>query len=110
VRFGGLVVLLQGKQPSVEVDKTRHSPGVTFFLFFPTPPSLRGVWSIDGNVLLLLFQPSKSWRGFVDKTDVRLPPGSVQLYVGVQYNSTETHHLYLLHMFTVGVQCCSAWN
>ena len=32
---------------------------------------------------------TKSWRGFVDKTDARLAPGSVQLYSAVGFSSKD---------------------
>ena len=37
------------------------------------------------NLHLLHLQPSNSVRGSVDKPEVRLAPGSVQLYSGVVY-------------------------
>ena len=32
---------------------------------------------------------TKSWRGFVDKTEARLAPGTVQLYSAVVYSSKD---------------------
>ena len=64
---------LPGNQP-----ETRHSSTHIFhvpieYSVFPTDPSLRDFPSSS-------VQPSKGWRGFIDKTEARVAPGSVQLY------------------------------
>ena len=52
--------------------------------FFPHVPTKLNV----GKVLQFFRGgSSKSWRGFVDKTDIRLAPGSVQLYCALVYST-----------------------
>ena len=45
-------------------------------IFFPWPSEGRRQHMRIFHLLLLLHQSSKSWRGFIDNTDVRLVPGS----------------------------------
>jgi hypothetical protein len=68
-----------------------HPSGLNLGRFFPRPNGVGH--GLNTTIHVIVLGHEKVGEVAVKTTEARLPPGSNQLYSGVQYNSTKPHQM-----------------